>query len=381
MQGGNPPGYFGFARAQTAGESIQTSNDVNGFVSFLIGQPSSAGSALQIVQPRFIGHAAALYAQNHYKVSNELTLQLGVRWDVSVPFREIKNAMSQFSPGVPNAGADGTLGALIFAGSGAGRSGLSSRWANTYYKDVGPRIGLAYSPNALHQQAAFHANYSILYSPLQYANWSTGPGFLAQPSYNSNGFTAPLALDQGLPPIVPTLNLDPTQVNYSGNANYTARSFGRPGMVQVWSLDVQQQVGSHMITTIGYIGTRGTHLRSNLLYMNSLSPEFYSLGAALNNLVGTTDARLPYASFPATQTVAQSLRPYPQYFQIYTASGLENLGQNTYHALEAKLEGHYKDGLSLLASYTWARTSLILIRFFPAATPSRIHSILRERRV
>ena len=144
-------------------------------------------------------------------------------------------------------------------------------------------------------------------------------------------------------------------MNYSGNANYTARSFGRPGIVQVWSLDVQQQVGSHMIATIGYIGTRGTHLRSNLLYMNSLSPEFYSLGAALNNLVGTTDARLPYASFPATQTVAQSLRPYPQYFQIYTASGLENLGQNTYHALEAKLEGHYKDGLSLLASYTWAK--------------------------
>ncbi len=76
---------------------------------------------------------------------------------------------------------------------------------------------------------------------------------------------------------------------------------------------------------------------------------------ALNNLVGTTDARLPCASFPATQTVAQSLRPYPQYFQIYTASGLENLGQNTYHALEAKFEGHYKDGLSLLASYTWAK--------------------------
>jgi len=355
LQGGNLAGYFNFGRAETAGESIQTANSGNGFASFLLGQPSSAGAGMQIQQPRFIGHAAALYMQDQYKVSNQLTLQLGVRWDVAVPFRETKNAMSQFSPDVPNEGANGTLGALIFAGSGAGRSGLSSRWADTWYKNVGPRVGLAYSPEWLHQETAFHANYSILYSPLQYSNWSTGAGFDTQPAYNDNGFTAPLNLDNGIPPLSSALNLDPTQSNFTGNANYTARSFGRTGMVQVWSLDVQQQVGPQMVATLGYIGEHGTRLRSNLLYMNSLSPQYYSLGAQLNRLIGTTSSPLPFASFPLNQTVAQSLRPYPQYFQIGTASGLENLGQNTYNALQAKIEGHYRNGLSLLASYTWAK--------------------------
>ena len=333
-QGGNPSGYFGFGRAETAGESIQTSNSGNGFASFLVGQPSGAGSAIQVVQPRFIGHAADLYLEDHYQVNHQLALQLGVRWDVAVPFRETKNAMSQFSPDVanigPNGSGSGTLGALIFAGNGAGRSGLSSRWANTWYKDIGPRMGLAYSPDWLHQQTVFHASYAILYSPLQYSNWSTGSGFLQQPSYSDNGFTAPLSLDNGLPPINPVLNLDPTQANFTGNANYTAPSFGRPGMVQVWSFDTQQQVTKDMVLTLGYVGEHGTHLRSNLLYMNNLEPQYFSLGAQLNSPIGTTSFPLPFASFPLTQTVAQSLRQYPQYYQIYTSSGLENLGQNTY---------------------------------------------------
>jgi hypothetical protein len=225
---------------------------------------------------------------------------------------------------------------------------------NTWYKDVAPRIGLAYSPDWLHQQVVLHANYSILYSPLQYSNWSTGSGFDTQPAYNDNGFTAPLSLDNGVPPISPVLNLDPTQANFTSNANYTARNFGRPGMVQVWSFDVQQQIASQLIATLGYIGEHGTRLRSNLLYMNSLSPQYYSLDAQLNSLTGTTTVPLPFSSFPLTQTVAQSLRPYPQYFQINTESGLENLGQNTYNALQAKIEGSYH-GVTLLGSYTFAK--------------------------
>jgi hypothetical protein len=354
LQGGNLAGYFNFSRAETAGESIQTANSGNGFASFLLGQPSSAGAGMQIVQPRFIGHAAAIYAQDQYKLNNQLTLQLGLRWDVAVPFREIKNAMSQFNPDIPNTAANGTLGALIFAGKGPGRSGLSSRWADTWYKNVAPRVGLAYSPSWLNQQAAFHASYSVLYSPLQYSNWSTGAGFDTQPAYTDNGFTAPLAMDNGLPPLSSQLNLDPTQSNFTSNANYTARGFGRTGTVQVWSLDVQQQIGPRFVATLGYIGEHGTRLRSNLLYMNSLNPQYYGLGAQLNRLIGTTTTPLPFASFPLTQTVAQSLRPYPQYLQIPTGSGLENLGQNTYHALQAKIEGHY-NGLNLLASYTWSK--------------------------
>ena len=55
-------------------------------------------------------------------------------------------------------------------------------------------------------------------------------------------------------------------------------------------------------------------------------------------------------------TVGQLLRPFPQYFTISTSCCLENLGQSTYHALEAKVERRFRNGLNLLASYTLSKT-------------------------
>ena len=110
----------------------------------------------------------------------------------------------------------------------------------------------------------------------------------------------------GVPPVGSAVNLDRTQLN-GPSIPWNQRGFGRPGFYQTWSATVQQQFATDLILTLGYLGSRGTHLGSNLLSVNNINPSNFALGASLNN----PSHHLPYPNFNGT--VAQSLRPYPQY--------------------------------------------------------------------
>jgi hypothetical protein len=88
-----------------------------------------------------------------------------------------------------------------------------------------------------------------------------------------------------------------------------------------------------------------------------LPEQYFALGNTLNaNLgdPGTEGIAPPYAGFSGT--VAQSLRPLPQYGGVNTDCCLENLGQSSFNALEVSLNRRFHSGLSLLASYTWSKT-------------------------
>ena len=118
---------------------------------------------------------------------------------------------------------------------------------------------------------------------------------------------------------------------------------------------MQQQVATDLILTIGYIGTTGTYLHSNLLQVNDLNPKYFGYGAALSNSYDATPGiAAPYPGF--TGSLAQALRPFPQYLDIYSDGGTENLGHSSYNALTAKLERRFHNGLNLLAAYTWSKS-------------------------
>jgi len=90
-------------------------------------------------------------------------------------------------------------------------------------------------------------------------------------------------------------------------------------------------------------------IHENLRVGDNIPVSAFGLGATLNNPASV----LPYPSFNGT--VAQSLRPYPQYSFINTAAYGENRGQLSYNALTAKLERRFHNGFNLLASYTWSK--------------------------
>jgi len=365
--------FFNFTRDQTAAIPGQAGVTGNSFASLLLGQPQQFSLKIRSSQPRFSSYYYAAFIQDDFKVTNHFMLNLGLRYDVETPRHEAHGDTSIFAPNAFNPGATGVLGALVFAGNGPGRIGGKGSFAPTYKRDFAPRIVFAYSPERFHDKTVLRGGYGIFYAPLTYADFGQAltDGFTATPSGNSGDqFSPVIQLDSGIPPFPAPPNLDPAQLNGTsgggfGGISYIAPGYSRPGMVQNWSLELQQELAKDLILNIGYVGQHATHLRSTLALINNLNPRFFALGSQLGQDINSPTAQAlgitqPFPEFStlygSSGTIGQALRPFPQYQLINTDCCLENVGQSTYNGLLTKLERRFNNGLNLLASYTWSKT-------------------------
>ncbi|MGA7634612.1 MAG: TonB-dependent receptor, partial [Terriglobales bacterium] len=244
---GNESGTFNFGRAQTAGTAATSNLSGNGIASLLLGEVGSANLSAYASQARWLRSYFSGFIQDSYKVTPTFTLNVGFRYEIDEPQKEANGDTSNISLTTPNPGAGNLPGALVFAGTGPGRNGnVDERWANIWKKDFGPRIGFAWSPSALKGNTVFRGGYGIIYGNLQYADFGAfnRTGFQANPAFNSlNGFDPALQIDSGLPSYPAPPNLDPTQLNFTG-PQYTDPSYGRPPMIQNWSVEIQHQLKS-----------------------------------------------------------------------------------------------------------------------------------------
>ncbi|MGC2298239.1 MAG: hypothetical protein WA476_05505, partial [Acidobacteriaceae bacterium] len=252
---------------------------------------------------------------------------------------------------------------LVFAGKGAGRNGnVGETWASTYFKDLEPRVGFSWSPVA---RDVLHGSGGIYYGPLVYADF--GQGTLQGFTVNQTLFTAdPMSgpqVDAGLPLLPNTPDLDPTQLNTQA-ADSIEPTFGRPAMVETWTLENQFQINPNLYFSLGYLGMHSTRLHGLIDYPNDIPLKDLALGSGLLWWTAIpppgSGVTAPYANFynewGPTVPVEQALRPFPQYGYINQDSYLQNVGQASYDALEAKLERRFHNGLNVLASYTFSKT-------------------------
>ena len=361
----NSTGSFNFSGQQTSGVTVGVgANTGSATASLLLGLVHDANLTAYAGQPKWVSPYYGLFIQDSFKVSPTLVINYGLRWDVDFPRREANGDTSNLDLTAPNPGAGDIPGALVFAGIGAGRTGNDyEHWAKPWFKDFGPRIGFAWSPERLGGKTVLRGGFGIIYGPLIYADFGgfNRTGFQANPSTSSfDGFSPAFNLATGFPPFAAPPNLDPAQLNFTG-PQYIDRSYGRPGMINNWSLEVQHELLSDLILDVAYIGQHSTHLRTNFDAVNSLRPNFLSLGTLLNQQISSPGAvaagiNPPYGTFPSNALVAQALIPFPQYFGFNTDGALENLGQSTYNALQVSLRRRFRSGLSLMASYTWSKT-------------------------
>jgi hypothetical protein len=306
---------------------------------------------------------------------------VGLRWEVTTPRTEGSGAQSVFSTTVANEYSPGQPGGFIY--------GKSATGAQTYYKAFGPRIGFAYSPDSI-PNTVFRGAYSIYYAPLTYSDFggNLSSGTTASPNFQSpDQFTPVQAIDSGFPSYTPPSNTNDPGLNTFTQAtiSYSAPQYGAPGMVQNWSFEMQHQLAPDLIMSIGYVGQHATRLLSNLAQLNTPNPQYNYLGGALNYLVDGSDGNngpailaglgktvpswfVPGWSPSGLDTVGQLLRPFPQYWNITSNCCLENLGQSTYNALQTTLERRFRNGLNLLASYTFSKTITDADTSFPTET-------------
>jgi len=172
-------------------------------------------------------------------------------------------------------------------------------------------------------------------------------------------------IDDGLPAWTPPPFRSPT-TDLGGTTYYWQKQdAGRPPEFYTWNFDLQHQLPYSLVASASYTGTRGVHLSSFILNVNQMDPKnFKQYGRDLLNASVTSSAAvaagipLPYAGF--TGTVAQALKPFPQWGDIQTSGGQpssigERAGNSTYHAMVVKLDKRYSSGLTLLSSYVLSK--------------------------
>ncbi|HWB96980.1 MAG TPA: TonB-dependent receptor, partial [Bryobacteraceae bacterium] len=366
-------GQANFSQLNTAFPLDTSLNTGSSFASFLLGQAS--GYRLDTV--RYVAgmyRTHQMYVQDDWRVTKRLTLNLGVRYEINLAPIYGQDMISNFDPSVANPAADGRPGALVFGGFGTGRQN-SRTLAPDWFGGIGPRLGLSF---ALDSKTAIRVAATRSYGPVINPLGSTHYSGFVQQITNTNdpslGLSPMFTLQGGAPYWAPVPNLNPGVANGTNVPYYNGATATRGSGEFTYAFNIQRQLGNDMVAEIGYLGVLASDIQSSLLaydqipYRNlpaNLSPFTAAGRTLLTSQVGSAAANAagiaaPFSSFNqlwgSGATVAQSLRPYPQYAAIDTiAGGGDRLGHSTYHSMEIKLSKRYSSGLTLQASYVLSK--------------------------
>jgi hypothetical protein len=378
---GSVNGSYTFSTATTSEPYFQTTTVGGGvpglgYASFLLGLVNN-GNIAYPVELRQGKNQTGIYVQDSWKVTRRLTLDYGLRYDYSTYLKEQYGRASVFSGTVPNPAAGNLLGAVMFEGSGPGHCGCD--FAHNYGLAFAPRLGMAYQ---IITKTVLRAGFGIVYAGTEDNNNSAGGFGLSNP-FSTPSFGVPvMQLSTGIPPqdaprpfpdiyagIYPFNNSIPTS-NPPGGVDPNA---GRPPRQYQWSVGFEREIFRDLAVELSYVGNRGIWwLAPGLINVNAISyARLQAFGININNPtdqslllqpIGSAAAAarsltVPYAGYPANLTVAQALRPYPQFGAInYYWSPL---GDTWYDSFQAKATKRLSHGVSFLSTFTWAKNEAL----------------------
>jgi hypothetical protein len=371
-------GSYGFSAAQTSLPSTQV-NPVSGggvgyiYASFLLGMVNTATIAPPY-DPQYRRPSYSLFLQDTWKVTRKLTLDYGIRWDLTMPTREIHDRWSEFAPTVPNPSAGGLAGATIYEGNGPGR--CNCRFVDVYPFAIGPRLGVAYQ---ITPKTVVRAGWGLTFTPLAAFGYlgggsSLGTGWNTLTYSPNNSWESAFQLSQGMQYTTAqllTASFDPgirPQLGQVNNPpNLIDRNAGRPGRIMQWTISLQREVFPNLLVEAAYVGSRGAWLNSaaltaynvitpamlakNGLDINSATDRALLRSTITSAAVVARGFKLPYAAFPTGQTLDQALRPFPQFGAL--APSYSPLGNSWYDSLQAKVTKRTSRGLTLSSSFTF----------------------------
>lgn len=362
-------GHFNFSQRTT---SVQNSNDKNfgsygsSFASFLLGIPDSANRS-NSQELKLRNRDFSPYIQDDIKLSPRLTVNLGLRWDIQVPFTEDRNNVVFFNPDNP-----GTLpgenipGQANKLGSCSGCVGWNH--VDTHWNHLGPRLGFAYQ---LSRKMVLQAGMDVAFLDggayeygtnkvaVNYGNLLVG-SFTRNStgSYNSSFGS----WDTNSIPAVSPTPFSPSLGRGNQINAMSKKTDGKAPYSEQWNVNLQRELPYNMLATVAWVGNRIIHLPSQNNHINQLDPKYLALGPQLNDVFqpGQTSldgVPLPYpdfvADFGGSATVAQALVPYPQYSNIFY--NFEAMGTTYYQSAQIEVEKRFSNGLSFLAGYTLSR--------------------------
>jgi len=375
----NTNGAYTFSANETAFPSLVGTSLSGGslgfpYASFLLGAVDTYNIAA-VAEYRQAKKQLGFFLQDSWKISRRLTLDYGLRYDYGTYYKEEHGRAVSFSPTTPSPVAIGEPGAFLYEGNGPG--GCNCNFAKNYPYALGPRVGLAYSIN---DKTVLRAGWGIIYGPTSInALGVNTAGIVNTQTVVSPGQGVPATtLSAGIP-TVPTYPSQILPLSLAGNQSlpggvgFLDPNAGRPPRQNQWSIGIQRELAKNLAIEASYVGSRGVWWQApSLQDLNAVTPALLAAhGLSLNNpsnvsllsqpLSSVSAATLqqynlgaPYAGFSSNQTVAQSLRPFPQFANI-PVSG-DPLGKTWYDSLQTKLTKRFSHGLTATSTFSWQKS-------------------------
>jgi len=311
----------------------------DGFASFLSGNPvvflQGGGDFSREIRDR----ALDVYGQDNYKVSSNLTLNLGLRYELPFPSTENKNRVNLFVPGAQSTVNPRAPAGLRYPGDPGVPAGLIPTQKTAF----APRVGFAWDPHG-DSNTLVSSAYGIFYEP-----YYTGEG-------------GPLQDPVSAPPYLKTQQIS-FPVNSFANPFYTPNPFSQAfpepmtllvvarnlhlPYAQDWNLNIQRSLGADWLFQVGYVGTTGVRLPRFIEGNPAVFvPGVDGSGNPISNENNVNQRRL-YSGC----TLAQPNNC------VYSSVGeIASIANSNYNALETSLRKRFSHGLSFLASYTWSHS-------------------------
>jgi hypothetical protein len=376
---------FSFLGTSIPGRTNFPASGGSSFASFLIGDAHLGRTeTIRRVTQRFPYYG--MYVQDDWRITRKLTMNYGLRFDFTAAPTNKKDEYSDFDPTRPNPGAGGLPGALKFAGFGEGRENRRSLVPN-WWGGWGPRLSFAYQ---LDEKTTIRTGIGRSFSRVTAVQGSGHfAGFIGQYQFNntSQGVTPTFRLDEGLPAYALPPRIDPAFANGLNVDWWQGQEATRAPENITWTLNIQREVAKNTVMEIGYNASLGNRLQTGLLLYNQVPTSIYEGfvnrlgGAAANSLFTSNIASAaavaqgltrPWAGFNGT--VAQSLRPFPQYLNIVT--GVQNgdkSGHSTYHAMVIKMDRRFAQGFTLNWNYSFSKLLTDSDTYFANAPGAQDH--------
>jgi len=356
----NAPGTYTFTGAFTQANPSETDGLAGDDIAdLLLGLPVS-GEIDQTTRLNTYLDYTAIFAQDDWRVTNKLTLNLGLRWESETGLKEDHDQLAVGFDRTATANINGTVpvtGGILFAGV----NGDPHDIGDLSRVKFAPRLGAAYQ---LTSKTVLRGGYGILYAPIRYDPVaSLAPGYEQANAYiasNDNDQTPANTLSNPFPNGLtkPAGNSAGLLTGIGNSVSSYDQAYHAP-RVQQFSVDLERDLPGHVALDVAYIGSRSSSLSpsptsSTPININQLDPSNFNLGASLNDQVTNP---LYVASGPGiigqpTVSRSQSLRPFPQFTSVNL---FVSSAHADYNALLIKAEKRAGHGLNLLGSFTWSR--------------------------
>jgi hypothetical protein len=425
----NLNGFYGYS-----GGSENDLGASNLFGNYYLGLPDSYSQGSPQTE-NIRANALYLFAQDSFKISPTLTLNYGLRWELNQPLADVSHRVQTFRAGQADtifpcqlsAESQATLGTdTADCGPGSanesvfplglvvpGDKGIPAGLTATYYKAFAPRIGMAWSPESFQGKLVVRSGFGIFYNPMEQLvleQFQGEPPFGGSNSLSAPLFQTPFVSQSGtVSPNAFNGFLEPKRgqpVDWS--AFRPILMFGelepnlRTQYTVQYNLQIQQQLATNLVMTLGYVGSQGHRLLATYdlnhgnpqTCLDLIATSAYNNDSSYNcgpygedseyiipggETIAPQGLHLPYGSisFIPGGTVVQSpitlvgLRQYsspycdpisgancpPDGVPVFSSIFAQNVVANSaYNSLQASLEKRFSHGLQFLAAYTWSKS-------------------------